>query len=39
MKWSAGGGFRIFMNNLILRIDSAFSEEGNFIQMYVDHAF
>lgn len=39
MKWSAGGGLRIFMNNLILRIDSAFSEEGNFIQMYVDHAF
>ncbi|HMN25224.1 MAG TPA: BamA/TamA family outer membrane protein [Ignavibacteriaceae bacterium] len=39
MKWSAGGGLRIFMNNLILRIESAFSEEGNFIQMYVDHAF
>jgi len=39
MKWSAGGGIRVFMNNLILRIDSAFGKEGNFIQMYVDHAF
>ncbi len=39
LKWSAGAGIRIFMNNLILRIDSAFGQEGNFIQMYVDHAF
>jgi len=39
MKWSSGGGIRVYMNNLILRIDSAFGEEGNFIQMYVDHAF
>ena len=39
MKWSAGGGIRIFMNNLILRVDGAFSREGFFTQMYVDHAF
>ena len=39
MKWSAGGGIRIFMNNLILRVDSAFGDEGMFLQMYVDHAF
>lgn len=39
MKWSAGGGIRIFMNNLILRVDSAFGNEGMFLQMYVDHAF
>ncbi len=39
MKWSAGGGVRIFMNNLILRVDSAFGDEGMFLQMYVDHAF
>jgi hypothetical protein len=39
MKWSAGGGIRIFMNNLILRVDGAFSREGFFTQMFVDHAF
>ncbi len=39
MKWSAGGGIRIFMNNLILRMDGAFSREGFFTQMFVDHAF
>ncbi|MBZ0199724.1 MAG: BamA/TamA family outer membrane protein [Ignavibacteriaceae bacterium] len=39
MKWSAGGGIRFFMNNLILRLDGAFSKEGFFTQMYVDHAF
>lgn len=39
MKWSAGGGIRIFMNNLILRADAAFGKEGMFLQMYVDHAF
>ena len=39
MKWSAGAGLRIFMNNLILRIDGAFSKEGFFTQMYVDQAF
>jgi len=39
MKWSAGGGIRIFMNNLILRADAAFGKEGMFMQMYVDHAF
>jgi hypothetical protein len=39
MKWSAGGGIRMFMNNLILRADAAFGKEGMFMQMYVDHAF
>lgn len=39
MKWSAGGGLRIFMNNLILRIDGAFGKEGFYTQMFVDHAF
>ncbi len=39
MKWSAGGGLRIFMNNLILRVDGAFSQEGFYTQMFVDHAF
>jgi outer membrane protein assembly factor BamA len=39
MKWSTGGGIRIYMNNLILRIDGAFGKEGLFTQMYVDHAF
>jgi hypothetical protein len=39
MKWSVGGGIRMFMNNLILRLDGANSEEGFYIQMFVDHAF
>lgn len=39
MKWSTGGGIRIFMNNLILRMDGAYSEEGFYMQMFVDHAF
>ncbi len=39
MKWSAGGGIRIFMNNLILRMDGAYSKEGFYMQMFVDHAF
>lgn len=39
MKWDYGAGIRMFMNNLILRLDYAYSKEGSFIQMYVDHAF
>ncbi len=39
MKWSAGGGFRIMMNNLVLRVDAGISREGLLTQMYVDHAF
>lgn len=39
MKWSAGGGLRIFMNNIILRLDGAFGKEGFYTQMFVDHAF
>ncbi|MDY0082320.1 MAG: BamA/TamA family outer membrane protein [Ignavibacteriaceae bacterium] len=39
MKWSAGAGIRVFMNNLLLRMDTAFSREGLYIQMFVDHAF
>ncbi len=39
MKWSLGGGLRIFMNNLILRFDSAYGAEGLYVSMFVDHAF
>ncbi|MEW6508861.1 MAG: hypothetical protein AB1432_14060 [Bacteroidota bacterium] len=39
MKWSIGSGIRIFMNNLILRLDNSFGKEGMYIQMFVDHAF
>jgi hypothetical protein len=39
MKWSVGGGIRIFMNNLILRLDNSLGKEGMYIQMFVDHAF
>ena len=39
MKWSAGAGMRMFMNNIILRLDYAQGTEGSFIQMYVGHAF
>ncbi len=39
MKWSVGAGIRIFMNNLILRLDNSFGKEGMYIQMFVNHAF
>jgi hypothetical protein len=39
MKWDFGGGVRIFMNNLVLRLDSAYGTEGMYISMFVDHAF
>ncbi len=39
MKWNVGAGIRIFMNNLILRLDNSFGKEGMYIQMFVDHAF
>ncbi len=39
MKWDFGAGLRIFMNNLILRLDNSYGKEGMFIQMFVDHAF
>ncbi|HOJ06400.1 MAG: BamA/TamA family outer membrane protein [Ignavibacteriota bacterium] len=39
MKWSTGAGIRVFMNNLLLRMDAALSREGLYIQMFVDHAF
>lgn len=39
IKWNVGAGIRIFMNNLILRLDNSFGKEGMYIQMFVDHAF
>lgn len=39
MKWSTGGGIRIFMNSLILRMDGAYCKKGFYMQMFVDHAF
>lgn len=39
MKWNVGAGIRIFMNNLILRLDNSIGKEGMYIQMFVDHAF
>lgn len=39
MKWSTGSGIRIMLNTLVLRMDAAYSPEGLYIQMYVDHAF
>lgn len=39
LKYDAGGGLRFMMGNLILRLDGAFSPEGFYTQMYVDHAF
>lgn len=39
MKWSAGGGVRLFIEGLVVRVDVAGGKEGVLTQMFVDHAF
>lgn len=39
MKWSLGGGFRLFMDGLVVRVDLAGGPEGVLSQMFVDHPF
>ncbi|MHC4646063.1 MAG: BamA/TamA family outer membrane protein [Planctomycetota bacterium] len=39
MKWDVGVGVRAWVKNLIVRVDTAFSEEGNAVQLMVGHPF
>ncbi len=39
MNWSVGVGFRAMAKHVVLRIDTAFSEEGGRVQMMVHHPF
>lgn len=39
MKWDVGAGIRFMLGQLVLRMDAAYSTEGVYTQMYVDHAF
>ena len=39
MKFSFGGGLRISVEGLIIRLDLAASEEGGAVQMFIGHAF
>lgn len=37
MKWSVGGGIRSMLNNIVIRIDFAVSEEEGIAQLFVGH--
>lgn len=39
MKFSFGGGVRISVEGLIIRVDLAASREGGEVQMFIGHAF
>jgi hypothetical protein len=39
MKWDVGVGLRIWAKNLIVRLDTAFSEEGGRILLWAGHPF
>ncbi|MHC4154450.1 MAG: BamA/TamA family outer membrane protein [Planctomycetota bacterium] len=39
MKWDAGVGLRAWVKNLIVRIDTAYSDEGIGVQLMVGHPF
>ena len=39
MKWSAGLGLRGLVNNLVVRADLGFSDEGGEVQMMISHPF
>jgi hypothetical protein len=39
MKFSAGGGIRLSVMGLIVRVDLAGSEEGTEVQMFIGHTF
>ncbi|MDP4206403.1 MAG: hypothetical protein Q8859_10455, partial [Bacteroidota bacterium] len=39
MKYDAGLGVRIFANQMIIRVDSAFSPEGPQLQMFISQSF
>ena len=39
MKWDAGLGFRFLAKGLVLRIDSAYGDEGLGVQMMISQPF
>ena len=39
MKWDAGLGLRVMVKGLIVRVDTAVSDEGVGVQMWVSHPF
>jgi hypothetical protein len=39
MKWDAGMGFRFPAKGLVLRIDSAYGDEGVGVQMMISQPF
>lgn len=39
MKWSVGGGMRLLMDGMVVRVDVAGGHEGVLTQMFIDHAF
>ena len=39
MKWDAGVGLRVWINNILTRIDLGISSEGGGVQMTIEHPF
>jgi hypothetical protein len=39
MKVSLGAGFRVMVDNLVIRVDAAGSEEGGQVQMFFSHTY
>jgi hypothetical protein len=39
MKYSVGGGLRIFIDGMVARLDVAYGNEGAAVQMFIDHPF
>lgn len=39
MKWDVGLGVRAFAKGIVVRVDTAFSEEGAGVQMMVGQSF
>jgi hypothetical protein len=39
MKFTFGGGLRVSVEGLIIRLDVAGSDEGGEVQMFIGHAF
>ncbi len=39
MKWDAGVGLRVWINNILTRLDIGYSSEGAGVQMTIEHPF
>lgn len=39
MKWDAGVGLRVWVNNILTRLDIGYSSEGAGVQMTIEHPF